>query len=77
MGARRNDGVTVPIFGIARTIADLFRYRQTAGLNVALEGLRESLRQKWVQPAEIASQATKARVWKVMEPYLVALTSDA
>lgn len=71
------DGVAVPIFGIARTVADLFRYRQTVGVNVALEGLRESLRQKKVRPSEIASQATKAKVWKVMEPYLAALTSHA
>lgn len=71
------DGVAVPVFGIARTVADLFRYRQTIGVNVALEGLRESLRQKKVKPSEIASQAAKAKVWKVMEPYLAALTSHA
>lgn len=71
------DGVSVPVFGVARTIADLFRYRQTVGLNIALEGLRESLRQRRAQPAEIASQATRARVWKIMEPYVTALTADA
>lgn len=71
------DGVTVPVFGIARTIADLFRYRKTVGVNTALEGLREALRQKKVKPGEIARQAMKAKVWKVIEPYLVALTSDA
>lgn len=71
------DGVTVPIFDVARTIADLFRYRQTVGVNVALEGLRESLRQKKAQPSEIARQAVKAKVWNVMEPYVSALTSDA
>lgn len=71
------DGVDVPVFGIARTVADLFRYRQTVGVSVALEGLREALRQKKVKPAEIARQATKAKVWKAMEPYLAALTSHA
>ncbi|MFO0041909.1 MAG: type IV toxin-antitoxin system AbiEi family antitoxin domain-containing protein [Pseudomonadota bacterium] len=73
----RIDGVAVPVFGIARTIADLFRYRKTVGLNIALEGLREALRQKKVKPAEIARQATKAEVWRSVEPYLAALTSDA
>jgi predicted transcriptional regulator of viral defense system len=73
----RIDGVAVPVFGIARTIADLFRYRKTVGLNIALEGLREALRQKKVKPAEIARQATKAEVWRYVEPYLAALTSDA
>jgi predicted transcriptional regulator of viral defense system len=71
------DGVGVPIFSIARTIADLFRYRHTVGVNVALEGLREALRQKKVKPAELARQASKAKAWKAMEPYLAALTSHA
>jgi predicted transcriptional regulator of viral defense system len=71
------DGVAVPVFGIARTVADLFRYRRTVGVNVAIEGLRESLRQEKVTPADIARQATKAQVWKVMESYLDALTSHA
>jgi predicted transcriptional regulator of viral defense system len=38
------DGVDVPIFGIAKTIADLFRYRRIVGVNDAPEGLREALR---------------------------------
>jgi len=71
------DGVSVPIFGIAKTIADMYRYRQTVGIDVALEGLREALRQKKVQPSEIARQAVAAKVWKVMEPYMSALTSHA
>lgn len=59
------------------TGADLFRYQKTVGVSVALEGLREALRQKKVKPAELARQATKAKVWKTMEPYLAALTSHA
>ena len=70
------DGVEVPIFGIAKTIADLFRYRRTVGANVALEGLREALRKRKATPAQIAKYASDARVWKVMEPYVSALTSD-
>lgn len=71
------DGVAVPIFGVAKTIADLFRYRQTVGINLALEGLREALRQRKATPADIASQAVESKVWRVMEPYMRALTSDA
>lgn len=77
VGYHEIDGVSVPIFDVARTVADLFRYRQTVGVNVALEGLRESLRQKKVKPSEIARQAVKAKVWTVVEPYVSALTSDA
>jgi hypothetical protein len=70
------DGVEVPIFGVAKTIADLFRYRRTVGINVALEGLREALRKRKATPAQIAEYASAARVWKTMEPYMSALTSD-
>jgi len=70
------DGVEVPIFGVAKTIADLFRYRRTVGINVALEGLREALRKRKATPAQIARYASNARVWKAMEPYVSALTSD-
>jgi predicted transcriptional regulator of viral defense system len=71
------DGVDVPIFGIAKTIADLFRYRRTVGINVALEGLRKALRKRKATPAQIAKYASDARVWKTMEPYVSALTTDA
>ena len=70
------DGVAVPIFGVAKTIADLFRYRRTIGLNVALEGLREALRQKKATPGEIARHAADAKIWKTMEPYMIALMSN-
>ena len=69
------DGVEVPIFGVAKTIADLFRYRRTVGVNVALEGLREALRKRKATPAQIAKYGSDARVWKVMEPYVSALTT--
>ena len=76
-GTRRHriDGVSVPIFGVAKTVADLFRYRRTVGIEVALEGLRETLRQKKATPAELAKQANAAGVWPTMEPYLMALTA--
>lgn len=71
------EGVSVPIFGIARTLADLFRYRRTVGINVAVEGLREALKQRTVPVADIAQQAADANIWNTMEPYVRALTSDA
>ena len=70
------DGVAVPIFGVAKTIADLFRYRRIIGVNVALEGLREAFRKKKATPAQIAKYAREAHVWKTMEPYVSALISD-
>lgn len=70
------DSVDVPIFEVAKTIVDLFRYRSTIGVNIALEGLREALRKRKATPAQIAQYASAARVWKAMEPYMSALHSD-
>lgn len=70
-------GTTVPVFGVAKTVADLFRYRRTVGELLAVEGLRQALRQRKATPAQIAREAQAAGVWKAMQPYLMALTSDA
>jgi predicted transcriptional regulator of viral defense system len=79
------EGVTVRIYDPAKTVVDLFRYRQSAGkrykhspgLNLALEGLREALRQRKATPAKIAEYAIEARIWKVVQPYLEAMTANA
>ncbi len=79
------DGVAVSITTPARTIVDLFRYRQaqgrrfkaSPGLNIALEGLREGLRQRKATPAEIARSAEQAGVWRAVRPYLEAMTANA
>jgi predicted transcriptional regulator of viral defense system len=70
-------GTSVPVFGVAKTVADLFRYRRTVGDVLAIEGLRQTLRQRRATPAEITREAKAAGVWATMEPYVMALTSDA
>jgi len=70
-------GTSVPVFGVAKTVADLFRYRRTIGDALAIEGLRQALRQRKATPAEITREAKAAGVWATMEPYMMALTSDA
>lgn len=70
----RIEGVSVPIFSVPKTVADLFRYRRTVGLAVAIEGLREAIGQRKAAAGEIARYATDSGVWKVMEPYVSALT---
>jgi len=67
--------VTVPIFSISKTVADMFRYRRTVGIAIAIEGLREAIRQRKTTPGEIARHASDGGVWKVIEPYMSALTS--
>lgn len=70
-------GTVVPVFSVAKTVADLFRYRRTLGDALAIEGLRQALRQHKATPAQIAREATAGGVWRRVEPYLMALTSDA
>ena len=70
-------GTLVPVFGVAKTLADLFRYRRTVGEVLAVEGLRNALRRRKATPAEIAREAEAGGIWPVMQPYLMALTSDA
>jgi hypothetical protein len=43
---------------------------------VAIEGLRAALRERKASPAQIARHANEAGIWKVMEPYVTALTHD-
>ena len=70
-------GTSVPVFGVAKTVADLFRYRRTVGDALAVEGLRQALRQRKATPAELTREAEAGGAWATMEPYLMALTSDA
>ena len=70
------EGVSVKVFGVAKTVADCFRHRSKIGLTVALEGLQEALRQRKSTPAEIARQADRGGVSTVIRPYLEALTAN-
>ncbi len=64
------------IFGVAKTLVDVFRYRRVVGTTLAVEGMRAALRQRKVRPADIAKRAIDAKVWKAMQPYLETLTLD-
>jgi len=70
------ESVRVRIYGPAKTIVDLFRYRRVLGLNPAIEGLRGALRRQAATPADIAGLAAEARVWPLVQPYIEALTAD-
>lgn len=70
------EGVPVKVFGVAKTIADCFRYRNKIGLSVALEGLQEALRQRKTTPGEVSRQAARGAVATVIRPYLEALTAN-
>ena len=69
-------GVSVPIYSVPKTLADLFRNPRLVDRSVAVEGLRAALRERKATPSAIAQAAISGGAWKVMQPYLEALTSD-
>ena len=69
-------GIDVPVYSIPKTLADLFRNPKLVDRSVAVEGLRAALQQRKATPSAIAQAATAGGAWKVMQPYLEALTSN-
>ena len=67
------DGVTVRVTGVAKTVADCFKYRNKIGLDVALEALREAWAARRMTSDEIWRYAKICRVANVMRPYLESL----
>ena len=68
------EGTEIRITNPARTIVDLFKYRTKVGPNIAIEGLKEALRTRKASPAEIHNIAVEMKQWKVIQPYLEALS---
>jgi len=67
------DGVEVPVFNAAKTIADCFKFRNKIGLDVALEALREGWRERKATKVTMQAlwhYAKVDRVANVMRPYL-------
>lgn len=64
------DGVSVPVFNAAKTVADCFKYRNKIGLDVALEALRDGWAQRKFTMDDIWHFAAVNRVANVMRPYL-------
>lgn len=69
----RIEGVVVGIYSPAKTVADCFKFRNRIGLDVALEALRECVRQRKASIREIHGFAKICRVARVVQPYLEAL----
>lgn len=69
----RVEGQAVRIYGVAKTLADCFKYRNKIGLDVALEAIREGWRARRFTMDELDRYAEICRVRRVMRPYLEAL----
>lgn len=66
----RIEGQNVRVYSLTRTIADCFRFRNTVGMDVALEALTETWRSKRLNLDELTRMAKRLRVQRVMQPYL-------
>ena len=67
------EGVDIRVFNPAKTVADCFKYRNKIGLDVAIEALRDCLRQKKVTVDELVTFGRICRVERVMRPYMEAM----
>lgn len=67
------EGVTVRVYSAAKTVADCFKFRNKIGLDIAIEALKDCLRQKKATVNEIYCYAKICRVSNVIRPYMEAL----
>ena len=66
-------GALVRFTSPARTVADCFKHRNTVGLDVALEALRDYRKQKAGTLDELMVASKVSRVQRVITPYVEAL----
>ncbi|MBZ0271665.1 type IV toxin-antitoxin system AbiEi family antitoxin domain-containing protein [bacterium] len=69
----RIDKVVVRVYGPEKTIADVFKFRNKIGLDVALEALRLAKAAKNIRVPRLLEFARICRVERVMRPYLEAI----
>jgi predicted transcriptional regulator of viral defense system len=72
--AHQIDGITVRIYGVARTLVDCFKYRNKLGLDIAIEALRFVRARKRISNREILHFARLLRQVRVIGPYLESVT---
>lgn len=67
------EGVRVRVYSVAKTVVDCFKFRNKIGLDVAIEALRSSTRERHCSIDEIWHYAKICRMQNVMRPYLESL----
>ena len=70
------DGLDVPVFNAAKTIADCFKYRNKIGIDVAVEALRDGWEQRKISMDQLLHYANIDRVSNVMRPYVKSVAAD-
>lgn len=67
------DGVKIKIYDREKTVADCFKFRNKVGMDVALEALRDYVKQPKMNVSLLMKYAKVNRVEKIMRPYLETL----
>lgn len=62
--------VKIQVYSVAKTIVDLFKFRNSFGLDVAIEALKEGWRDGRFTMDELHEYAEICRMARVMRPYL-------
>jgi predicted transcriptional regulator of viral defense system len=66
----KRDGTPIKVYSVAKTVADLFRFRNKTGIDIAIEALREAIRSRKATRDEIRKMAQVRGVEKIMRPYM-------
>ena len=72
--AHHIEGIVVRMTTPAKTVVDCFKYRTHVGLDVAIEALRDCLKQRKATPSDLFEMAKVDRVARIIRPYIEALT---
>ncbi len=67
------ENVEVSVYSVAKTITDMFKFRNKIGLDAAIEALRECLGRKKCPVEELWYFADVNRVSNIIKPYIEAL----
>lgn len=70
---REVDGVRIRVFGVEKTLADCFKYRNKLGLDTAIEALRLCRQRRRINIEKLMEFTAINRVRNVMRPYLEAV----
>ena len=73
MESHELDGIPVKIYGIEKTVADCFKFRNKIGSDVALEALRDYRKREGFNIGTLLHYARIDRVERIIKPYLEAI----
>ena len=70
---RSDEGVSIRVFSVERTIAECFKARNKIGVAVAVAALHEAVQKGLVDFAMLGNVLKRCRMLRVVQPYLEGL----